>query len=106
MTEENKLQPEIDIEQKYKLTTPYYIKFGVFFAIIVAVLVLLELFTASSVEFGTFGLIVTIYPVMAFFEYIGLGKVDWLIIPATLIFLFIIGSLIGLLIQKIKSSII
>lgn len=87
-----------------RYSIPYWIKFGMIFTIIVVGLVILEMLTSSSLEFGTLGLLFTVYPVMFFLESIGLGESSWLIITATLIFIFIIGSFIGFLIQIIKTK--
>jgi len=55
-------------------------------------------------EIGTFGPSLAMVPPMLFLEFIGLGNHYWLIIPATLLFLFILGTIMGFIIQKVKNT--
>lgn len=83
-----------------KSKVPYWIKFAIVFTIVIAVLLYIDIATADSLEFGSIGMILVTAPAMFLLESIGLVDLWWLLLGLTMIFVFAVGSLLGIFVQK------
>lgn len=82
---------------------PYWIKFAIIFTIIMAILVFLDKLIFP--EMGTFGPSLILIPLGIFIEFIGVeivGQTEEILTILT--YAFILGSILGLIVQKIKTK--